>query len=104
MNIAHLHKSVFISAFALSVCVGLFLYFGSRADAAMDKAGIGDLATWELYQTRAGFAFYTGLAVWSVSAAWAVRCKNPERTQLFNLCALTPFVMFAIVGLSLVVL
>jgi len=51
------------SLLVLSVCA--FLYYVPLADAAMDKSGIGNLASWQSYQARAGVAFWLAAVVWS---------------------------------------
>ena len=80
--------------------MGLYFYFVRVADTAMGKSGVGDLVTWQLYQTRAGFAFWAAVILWCGLLVWAVRSKNAERSQLLAVCGWAPVVTMGLALLS----
>ena len=59
-----LSRSANLAAVALAVPLGLFLWFGHAADAAMDKSGVGNLGSWSALNARAGISFWVLVAIW----------------------------------------
>jgi hypothetical protein len=94
------HASSALGAIGLTSCMVVYFYFVRVADTAMDKAGLSDLATWQLYQTRAGFAFWAAVILWCGLLVWAVLRKGAERSELLAVCGWAPVVTLGLALLS----
>jgi len=95
---ARISKTV-AAALVLGLPLSLFLYFVWRADAAMSKAGLGDLASWEGYQANAAFAFWSAVSMWLLVLLAAA--LKPSFRPIFVPAATVVPVLGGLVWLSL---
>ena len=79
----------------LTIPVGAFLYFVSAADAVMDKSGIGDLTAFQMYNFRAGIAFWLAVFVWCALVVFAFYAKQVQNS-LSVACTLVPISAFCV--------
>ncbi|MFK2878676.1 hypothetical protein [Rhodanobacter hydrolyticus] len=91
-----------MASLLLACPLALFLYFVRCTDAAMDKSGLGDVATWQVYQIKAGVAFWIALCTWMLLLAVAA-FKRSFRSAAITACVIVP-VVGVIAWLTLLVL
>ena len=83
------YKSAVLGSIALVASFATFLWFANAADRAMDKSGIGDLASWETLNNRAGISFWVTVALWALLLSLGLSRRGSERSQLLAICGLS---------------
>jgi hypothetical protein len=70
-------KKVFLILLAAQVvCLGGFILAIYKADNAMDKSGIGNLQSWQHWNSIASGMFWCGLATWTICILIGVMSKQ----------------------------
>jgi hypothetical protein len=75
--------------------IAAFLRCAWQADHAMDKTGIGNLESWQQYNSYAGIAFYLAVTLWVVSIIFTVFGKCFKETPSQIAIGIPPLIMIA---------
>jgi hypothetical protein len=98
----NIYTSTRVGVIALGALFVLFIYFGTMADHAMTKDGVGNLIENQIWNARAGFAFWSAAVVWASLVVFALLRQGAERSQLLFVCGLSVVLAPAIFTLWLV--